>query len=168
MELMELVIARVRNRFPALKVYAFGTERKPSFLRKNEYWRSPSVDKARELYNRSIIWLLTSHTEGLPGSALESMSCGTPVISTDNDGSREIVRHMKNGILVPRGKADTFIPAIQHLLSDPDLWRNISNGAMSTAAGFTWQRAVDKMESVLWSLQKNVKGDEQIVEESIS
>ena len=46
------------------------------------------------------VFLLTSKWEGMPNVVMEAMLNRVPVISTDVDGSRELIRHGENGFLV--------------------------------------------------------------------
>lgn len=55
-----------------------------------------------DLYRGAAVYLQTSYQEGLGLSALEAMSCGVPVVSTDTDGSREFVVNGETGWLVPQ------------------------------------------------------------------
>lgn len=149
------VLAEAHRRWPNVPQHIFSTERKPSSLAHAHYTRLPSADEARSIYNRCKIWLLTSRTEGLPGVVLEAMACGCVVISTDNDGSLEILRHGENGLIVKRGDLPAFYREIERVLSDEKLASKLSAGALTSIQQFTWQRAADKMEQVLRGLKKN-------------
>ena len=43
----------------------------------------------------------SSQWEGLPMALLEAFACALPVVATDVPGTRELVQHEKNGLLVP-------------------------------------------------------------------
>ena len=151
---MLAVLAEAHQRHPDRPQVIFSTERRPEALAHTDYHRLPSADQARRLYNRAKVWLLTSRTEGLPGVVLEAMACGCVVISTDNDGSLEILRHEENGLIVPRGDRAAFLAQIDRVFSSPDLAARLSNAALTTTQQFTWARAADKMETVLQSLHR--------------
>jgi glycosyltransferase involved in cell wall biosynthesis len=149
---MLALLIQAHQRWPAVPQHVFSTERMPAKLSHTRYTRLPSAAEARAIYSRCKIWLLTSRTEGLPGVVLEAMACGCVVISTDNDGSLEILRHGENGIVVPRGDIPAFLREIERILKDDVLAGKLSAGALATVQGFTWERAADKMEQVLKSL----------------
>jgi len=130
----------------------FSTEARPEGLEHVEFTRLPSVAAAREIYNRSKVWLLTSRTEGLPGVVLEAMSCGCVVVSTDNEGSLEILRDGENGVIIPRDDIPAQVEAVGRVLADEALRQALADGARETAREFTWQRAADRMEAFLRDL----------------
>lgn len=150
-KIIELV-DEVNRHFPGMPVYVFSTERRPPKLGVCEYHRFPSIDEARVIYNRCFAWLLTSNTEGLPGPVLEAMACGTPVISTANEGSAEIIDSGVDGILVPIGDIRGMIEGIGRLREDASLLDRFSKAALSRAQEYSWERAADKMERLLASL----------------
>jgi L-malate glycosyltransferase len=103
----------------------------------------------REIYSQSLVWLLASHTEGLPGPALEAMACGAVVISTDNEGSLEVIRDGVNGLIVPKSDFGAFVEKIRLILSDQTLRNNLAQGGFETVERFTWANAADRMEEFL-------------------
>jgi len=70
-------------------------------------------DDVDRLYAGMDIYVLASHREGFPRSAMEAAASGLPLIATDIRGCREVVEHGVNGLLVPvregRGLADAVI-----------------------------------------------------------
>lgn len=152
---MLAVLVEAHRRWPNVPQHLFSTELRPSTLAHTQYTRLPTAAEARAIYNRCRIWLLTSRTEGLPGVVLEAMACGCVVISTDNDGSLEILRHDENGVIVPRGDRAAFLREIDRVLHDDELARRLAQNALATVQTFTWERAADKMEAVISSLSRS-------------
>lgn len=64
------------------------------------------------------ISVLPSLTEGLSNTILESMISGIPVVATDVGGNPEIIKHMKNGILVPPRDPISLAKAINFLMDN--------------------------------------------------
>jgi glycosyltransferase involved in cell wall biosynthesis len=60
----------------------------------------PSFDPLAHMREADLL-LLTSTIEGLPGVVLEALSVGTPVLSSDLPGTREIRAHVEGVVLVP-------------------------------------------------------------------
>jgi len=67
---------------------------------------------------------LTSFSEGLSITLLESMRCGVPVVATRVGGNPEVVADGVTGYLVPPGDVPAFASRTVELLLDKDLrWR---------------------------------------------
>lgn len=143
------VMAACHARWPEVPQRVFSTDSRPAGLEQVEYTRLPAVAAARAIYNRSKIWVLTSRTEGLPGVVLEAMACGCVVVSTDNEGSLEIMRAERNGMIACRGDVAGIVEAIGRVLADDGLRQRLAAGALETARSFTWERAADRMEEFL-------------------
>jgi len=72
-------------------------------------------------YEVMDISVLTSLSEGLSITLLESMSHGLPVVATNVGGNPEVVVDGRTGYLVPPKNAQSLADRIVHLLRDPGL-----------------------------------------------
>jgi glycosyltransferase involved in cell wall biosynthesis len=77
------------------------------------------------LYPIMDVSVLTSLSEGLSITILESMSFGIPVVATAVGGNPELVRHGESGFLVPPKDAASFADAVGRVLGDPQLAQNL-------------------------------------------
>jgi len=84
-----------------------------------EFWGR--CDDMPKILAQSHIACLPSYREGLPKSLLEAASCGLPIVTTDTNGCREIVRNGENGYLVPVKSTIELADALQRLINDPEL-----------------------------------------------
>ncbi len=82
-----------------------------------------------KVWASSHIAVLPSYREGLPMSLLEAASCGRPLIATDVPGCRELVKDGVNGILVPAYDASALADAIETLVNDRTLRKNMGQQA---------------------------------------
>jgi glycosyltransferase involved in cell wall biosynthesis len=65
------------------------------------------------------LFVQSSDYEGTPNAVLEAMALETPLVATDVGGTRELVEHGTDGLIVPTGQAGTLAAAIESLLADP-------------------------------------------------
>ena len=73
------------------------------------------------VYSAADLFILPTLADNLPNGALESLACGTPVVSFAVGGVPEVVRHMETGYAaVPRDAADLG-KGIRLLLDDTAL-----------------------------------------------
>jgi glycosyltransferase involved in cell wall biosynthesis len=77
------------------------------------------------LYPIMDVSVLTSLSEGLSITILESMSFGIPVVATAVGGNPELVRHGESGFLVPPKDLVSFVDAVVRVLGDPQLARRL-------------------------------------------
>jgi len=70
------------------------------------------------LYAAFDLFVLASHREGMPRSAIEASAMGLPVVATDIRGCREVVDDGVTGRLVPVRDAASLAEAIGALLDD--------------------------------------------------
>lgn len=69
---------------------------------------------------RSIeVAVLPSHSEGMSNALLESMSAGRAVIATDVGANATVLRHGKDGLIVPPGDVAALVGAIGEMLAHP-------------------------------------------------
>ena len=94
-------------------------------------------------------FLLSSSEESFGLSALEAMSCGTPVVATDVGGVSEVVEHGECGLLSPVDDLDAFASNLQSLLFNPARAERFGQRAREIAeACFGRQRLVAQYEAI--------------------
>jgi len=86
------------------------------------------VDRMYSLIDVSV---LTSLSEGLSITILESMSAGLPVVATRVGGNPELVDEGVTGLLVPPRDPDAFAEAVVTLLRNPARRREMGDAGLS-------------------------------------
>lgn len=69
------------------------------------------------VYAAADAFILPSREDNLPNTMVESLCCGTPVISFSNGGMRNHIKTLENGILVEEMTSDALLNGI-HLFLD--------------------------------------------------
>ena len=103
------------------------------------------------LYSAADVSVLASAREGWPNVLLESMACGTPAVTTDVGGVREIVTASEAGLIAGQRNARTLADAISTLLE------NLPDRAATRrhAEGFGWDATTRGQIELFRKILKN-------------
>jgi phosphatidyl-myo-inositol alpha-mannosyltransferase len=74
---------------------------------------------------------------------LEGMSAGKPVVATDIDGYRDVVRHGVEGVLVEPKNAEALAMALVHVLADTEFAAKLGAAGRVRAQKFSWPVVAD-------------------------
>jgi len=88
-----------------------------------------------EYYAAADLFLYPSLADNCPLVVLESMACGTPVITFETGGIPELITNMRSGYIARYKDVDDFVKGINLYLNDADL---------RTKAGLSARRAVEE------------------------
>ena len=101
---------------------------------------------------RADLFLLTSHYEGFGNVLIEAMACGVPVVATASAGTRDIVRHQVDGMLVEQHSPAAVASSVIAVLESPARRAEMSNAARDAANRFAVAQVIARYEQVLESL----------------
>ncbi len=105
------------------------------------------------LYSAMDVYVLASHREGFPRSAMEAAALGLPVVASDVRGCRQVVDDGRSGRLVPVGDVAALAEALDDLVRDPGLRARWGEAGYAKAiAEFDQQRVIDITLSVYHQL----------------
>ena len=93
-------------------------------------------------YTAMDLYLLASHREGFPRSAMEAGAMGLPVVTSDIRGCREVVVDGRNGYLVPARDPIAIAEAVASLADDAGRRAAFSRAARDHARAHFDQQAV--------------------------
>ncbi len=117
------------------------------------FWGYVSDRDKVEILSKVHCVVNTSMKEGWGITNIEANACGTPVISADSPGLRDSVRNGVSGLLYKYGDIEDLSQAIYLLLSEKDLNKKLSEGALEWAASFSWENSakalLQKCEEVI-------------------
>jgi glycosyltransferase involved in cell wall biosynthesis len=111
------------------------------------------VKDVREILSKLSVFVLASHTEGLPVSILEAMALGLPVVASKVGGISELVEDGITGILIEPNHPEEFATAIIQLLSNPAKARRMGEqGKLRIQKEFTLEQMTKKLEDCYFDL----------------
>jgi teichuronic acid biosynthesis glycosyltransferase TuaC len=136
-------IYRVQKKYPDIFLVICGTGPEESVLRKliREKGLERTVHMTGEIepeqmnkwMQTSNLFLLASHTEGMPNAVMEAMACGLPVVATTVGGLPEAVGDCDGVVLVPPGNVDELEKAILKIISNNQLQEQMQTAARKRA-----------------------------------
>ncbi len=104
-------------------------------------------------YKNALFTVSTSKYEGMPMVLLESLACGTPIISWDYaSGPNEIIINKNNGLLVENRNIEKLIEAMNLFVSDNNLYLHCKENALTSVKQFSletigaeWLKVFEKL-----------------------
>lgn len=89
-------------------------------------------------FKQADLFLFTSESEGLPTVLLESLACGTPVISMDcPTGPKDILGENQYGKLIPMHDQSAFVEAVMELTHQPNRYQHYVEQSLKRAEDFS-------------------------------
>jgi glycosyltransferase involved in cell wall biosynthesis len=101
-------------------------------------WR----DDLESLYAAMDVFVLASHREGLPRSAMEAAAMALPVVATDIRGCRQVVEDGETGLLVPVRDPEALRAALERVGEDGRLRARMGEAGRRRAEERFDERAV--------------------------
>lgn len=101
-----------------------------------------SWKKMRQYYKSCDMIVSCSLCEGFPNALLEAMAEELPIVTSDIDGIREYLTHLKSGYIFKRGDNQGLIAGISYMLDNPK---------KAKAMGKLSKKKVKKLDSDLYS-----------------
>ena len=99
------------------------------------------------LMRRAALFALPSRWEGFGNVVIEAMASGTPVVVSDcSYGPKEIVRHGRDGLIVPTDDDAALASALRQILADPQLRERFIAAGAERARDFDVNQIVKSYE----------------------
>ncbi|MCK4818093.1 glycosyltransferase family 4 protein, partial [bacterium] len=129
----------IKKQFPEIELIIIGDNRQSSQVEKlcDKLGIRESIrflgtlpnEETIKYFTHAKVSILPSYQEGLGIVVLESMACGTPVVSTKCGGPEELIINGENGYLVENNNPVDLAGAVCEILKDTVLRRKMSKKA---------------------------------------
>ena len=94
--------------------------------------------------------IMTSELEGFPMVLIESLACGSPVVSYDcPTGPREIIQHEKNGLLVKANDKGKMTDSLNRMIEDSELYNKLRANAKNSVAHLSMDKIAAEWKSLI-------------------
>ncbi|MFI5911212.1 glycosyltransferase [Dactylosporangium sp. NPDC051541] len=107
---------------------------------------APDQPTLGALFRGAAAYVCCSRYESFSLPCLEAMASGTPVVATRNTGVLEYARDGDNALLADVGDVDTLTAQLRRVLDEPGLSEHLRAGGLATAAGYSWDVIVGRLE----------------------
>ncbi|MBO7577368.1 MAG: glycosyltransferase family 4 protein [Prevotella sp.] len=143
-EMMIRVFAKIAEKYPDWKlvIYGEGPRRQSLQLTIDNLQLTERVllpgrtEKVIDELQKSKIFCLSSDYEGMSNSMIEAICVGLPIISTKVSGTDELIRDGVNGLLVDIGDEQGMTDALEKLIQDEELMKQMGEANRKKASLF--------------------------------
>lgn len=140
----------VKQKYPQLRVLAFGTSPNPILPKWIEYFEKPNKETHLQINNIAAIYVGASSVEGFGLTIGEAMLCGQAVACTDNPGYKEMAVDSETALLSPINNSESLANNIIKLINNDSLrFRLASAGYEYVRQEFSWRKSYICMEKML-------------------
>jgi glycosyltransferase involved in cell wall biosynthesis len=120
--------------------------------------RVPAQDKWDALEAAAVVCLPSRH-EAFGRIYLEAWSKGKPVIGGRIPAVRDVIEDGRSGLLVTPGSVEELSQALERILADPALARQMgAHGALAVRERFNWPNVVGRVETAYAKALERVSG----------
>ena len=108
-----------------------------------------------KLYQAADVYVLPSLEDNLPGTVMESLACGTPVVAFRTGGISDMVDHLSNGYLADLKSVDDLIKGIRWVKNHPEISLLKENGRKKVLDNYSQEVIAEKFFSLYNELLKD-------------
>ena len=108
---------------------------------------NPEQTEIGNILRKTDIFICNSEYESFCLPALEAMTCGAAVITTDNGGIRDFVKDNKNALIIEKHNLKDLEEKMELLINNEAKRKDIMRNGIETSKMFSWNNSVNKMEN---------------------
>lgn len=96
-------------------------------------WLGYQTDMPALLNQADIATLPTKYNEGMPRFLVEAAACGLPIVTTDQEACRIVVKDGENGVVIPGEDSRALADALERLITDREYRMSLGEEARANA-----------------------------------
>ncbi|MHB8174748.1 MAG: glycosyltransferase [Nitrospirota bacterium] len=161
---LAMAFSLIHKKYPDTRLMLIGEpvmkEWLSGFIRDNRLEKAVEItggvhhEDLPEYYDKGYLFVLPSHSEGMPVSMFEAMAMGLPVVVSAVGGVPEVITHGKNGLLIKPRSVEDIVEKVSLLLENRALAQRIKETALGEVRSkYTWDASakmlVAKYEELL-------------------
>jgi phosphatidylinositol alpha-mannosyltransferase len=108
----------------------------------------PVLEGRPGYYANSSIYACPTTKASFGITLLESMACATPIVCSDILGFRDVVKHEREALMVPRGDQGALADGLVRLLDDEPLRHRLGSVGREIAQSYAWPRVTEQVLAV--------------------
>jgi glycosyltransferase involved in cell wall biosynthesis len=90
------------------------------------------------LYDAADVYMMATNIDNMPGSVIECLACGLPVVTTDAGGVRYIVTHDESALIVPLNDHAALAAQAMRLLEEAGLAVRLARNGRASSRAYAW------------------------------
>lgn len=155
------ILEIIHNNFSEIPVTLFGVGSRPhDFPQWIRYYKRPSSEQLRNLYNANTIFVSASYSEGFSLTPAEAMACGCVFVGTDSGGPRDYATAGETALLSAPGDIQAVCDNVSRVLGDKSFSTRLAESGVTKVAGLTWERSgqymVQSLEEIWRQTQRSL------------
>jgi glycosyltransferase involved in cell wall biosynthesis len=107
---------------------------------------NPSQKEIGNILRNTDIYICASDYESFCLPALEAMTCGATVVTTDNGGIVDFIINKENGLVIEKNSVQDIIAKIRFLIENPEERIRLATNGLKTAQKMSWNSSVKRLE----------------------
>lgn len=147
------VLLEVKERFPFVRLMAFGFNKPLKWDNRIEFWENPSRKELIEFYHKVNIFYVPSLYEGWGLPAMEAMAQECCVLAANSGMIQELGKDRENCIVIqnPRNRKEAVIK-ISNLINNKKKILEIGKNARKVISRMSISQSAKKFESILLNM----------------
>lgn len=104
-----------------------------------------SAEEIKKIYDESDCFLLTSFAEGTPTSALEAMTSGLPILTSNAGGINNIITDGVNGYVIHNFEKQNYVNKLKLIKDNIELRKKIYCNNKDISENFKWEIVAERI-----------------------